>query len=116
MIALLGTTSPFYAFEQSDYFGRIIVLILMFISMISWFLMMDKWLMFRQANKHTLNTLKQLGRCKSFLSFANRFDQKCPIARVHESGCAQLRSLMQADNSTLLIHAEQMRLPRQFHL
>ena len=25
MTALIGTTSPFYAFEQSDYFGRIIV-------------------------------------------------------------------------------------------
>ncbi|MCM8536141.1 MAG: MotA/TolQ/ExbB proton channel family protein [Lentisphaeraceae bacterium] len=113
MITLLGTTSPFYAFEQSDYFGRIIVLLLMFISMVSWFLMMDKWLLFRQASGLSDHTLKQLEGAKSFLSFTGRFDLKCPIARVHESGCAQLRSLMQADNSTMLIHAEQMRLPRQ---
>jgi len=113
LLNLLGTTSPFYAFSQSDYFGRFIVLLLLFISVLSWFLMMDKWLVYKQASIKSKQTMKMLGESLSFLSLSKRVESNCPIAKIHESGCSQLRSLLGVDNSTLLINAEKMRLPRQ---
>ena len=113
ILNLLGTTSPFYAFSQSDYFGRFIVLLLLLISVLSWFLMMDKWLVYKQASIKSRQTMKMLGNSLSFLSLSKRVESNCPIAKIHESGCSQLRSLLGVDNSTLLINAEKMRLPRQ---
>lgn len=110
---ILSTTSPFYAFNQSDYFGRFIVLLLMIVSVISWFLMMDKWLVYKQVSIKSKQTMKMLENSLSFLSLSKRVESNCPIAKIHESGCSQLRSLLGVDNSTLLISAEKMRLPRQ---
>ena len=107
------TTSPFYAFEQSDYFGRFIVLLLMILSVFSWFLMLDKWLAFKSASIKASATMKELSNSLSFLSMSKRLNEKCPISIIHESGCKQLKSLLAVDNQTLLINAEKMRLPRQ---
>ena len=114
LLNILATTSPFYAFNQSDYFGRFIVLLLMLISVLSWFLMMDKWLVYKQASIKSKQTMKLLENSLSFLSLSKRVESNnCPIAKIHESGCSQLRSLLGVDNSTLLVNAEKMRLPRQ---
>jgi biopolymer transport protein TolQ len=113
MLFFIATTSPFYAFQQSDYFGRFIVLLLLLISVVSWFLMLDKWLIYKQASMKSAKAMKQLEGHLSFLSMSQRVDKDCPIAEVLESGCHQLKSLMGVDNSTLLLSAEKMRLPRQ---
>lgn len=113
MLFVIATTSPFYAFQESDYFGRFIVILLLFISVISWFLMLDKWLLYKHASTQSSKTMKKLKGQLSFLSMSQKVENGCPISEVLESGCHQLKSLMGVDNSTLLLNAEKMRLPRQ---
>ena len=113
MLFVIATTSPFYAFQESDYFGRFIVILLLFISVISWFLMLDKWLLYKHASTQSSKTMKKLKGQLSFLSMSQKIEKGCPISEVLESGCHQLKSLMGVDNSTLLLNAEKMRLPRQ---
>jgi len=112
MLFFISTTSPFYAFEQSDYFGRFIVILLMIISITAWFVMMDKWLLFRQVSLKTRETLKLLDGTRSFLTLSNRMNSKCPIAQVHKSGCKQLELLLDLDSTSLMITAESLKLPR----
>ena len=51
--------SPFYAFEQSDIFGRIIVLMLFACSIVAWTIIVEKWLSLRAVTDrlHKANTL-----------------------------------------------------------
>ena len=51
--------SPFFAFQQSDWVGRFIVVGLVLVSMLAWTIVVDKWLY--------LKTLKR--QMKSFLKF-----------------------------------------------
>ena len=44
---------------------------------------------------------------------SEKFTEESPLAEIHESGCHHLKTLMGVDNSTLLLNAEKMRLPRQ---
>ncbi len=113
--SLLANSSPFYAYEQSDAFGCFIVILLLLFSVLSWFLMMDKWLVLKNAANKSQETMKMLSKHVSFLSLSSRMDNNCPIASIHESGCSQLRSLLGVDNSTLLINAEKMLLSRQLN-
>ncbi|NQZ57758.1 MAG: MotA/TolQ/ExbB proton channel family protein [Lentisphaeraceae bacterium] len=112
MIFFISTTSPFYAFEQSDYFGRIIVLLLMLISIAAWFVMMDKWLLFRQVSNTTKKTLMQIEGTRSYLTLGNRMKSNCPIAQVYRSGFTQLKHLFRSDDTAIMISAETLTLPR----
>ena len=60
MLFYLGTISPFFAFQHSDYFGRLIAILLLYFSVISWFLMMDKWLIFKVASMRNKEVIKSL--------------------------------------------------------
>ena len=57
--------------------------------------------------------MNDLDKNLSFLSMSQKFNGDSPLAVIHETGCEQLRTLMGVDNSTLLLNAEKMRLPRQ---
>ena len=55
---ILGTgISPFFAFQQSDFVGRLIVFSLIIISIISWTIILDKWLYLRRAKRQSLEFL-----------------------------------------------------------
>jgi len=51
MLLLLASVSPYYAYHQSDWFGRSIVLLLLGMSVFSWTIIVDKWLLLRQLRR-----------------------------------------------------------------
>ena len=61
MFFLVSEVSPFFAFQQSDFFGRLIVFCLGIISIVSWTIIIEKWLYLRLI-KH---------QSKEFLKFYN---------------------------------------------
>ncbi len=70
----LAVVSPFYAFEQSDAVGRIIVLLLFIASIVAWSIMAEKWFYLRSIKKH----------CRTFLdpAVAIPTDQAGPLAII----------------------------------
>ncbi|HCN10014.1 MAG TPA: flagellar motor protein MotA [Lentisphaeria bacterium] len=57
--------SPFYAFEQSDTFGRLVVLLLFFCSVLAWTIIVEKWLSLRQISRHLRTAHKHIDRLTS---------------------------------------------------
>ena len=62
---LLGLeASPFFAFQQSDFFGRLVVFCLLVISIVSWTIIIDKWCYLRLVKRQSrefLNFVKKMG-------------------------------------------------------
>ena len=57
--------SPFYAFEQSDTFGRLIVLLLFLCSVLAWTIIVEKWLSLRHINRRLQAAHKRIDRLTS---------------------------------------------------
>ncbi len=50
MYILISAISPFYAFQQSDLLGRVIVLLLIAISVLAWTIIIEKWYYLKTIN------------------------------------------------------------------
>ena len=57
--------SPFYAFEQSDTFGRLGVVLLFFCSVLAWTIIVEKWLSLRQISRRLRTGHKHIDRLTS---------------------------------------------------
>jgi biopolymer transport protein TolQ len=57
--------SPFYAFEQSDTFGRLIVVLLFFCSVLAWTIIVEKWLSLRHTSRRLRTAHKHIDRLTS---------------------------------------------------
>ena len=57
--------SPFYAFEQSDTFGRLIVLLLFLCSVLAWTIIVEKWLSLRHISRRLHAAHKRIDRLTS---------------------------------------------------
>ena len=66
--------SPFYAFEQSDGFGKFIALLLFFASIFAWTIIADKWLYTRNVEKTSLKLLTYYKKDNNPISLFIRLD------------------------------------------
>lgn len=85
-ILLAGVASPFFAFQQSDAVGRMIVLLLGGASILSWSIMVDKWLEVRQAEsliQQTLTACERILKLDELL--AQLGELSGPLARIGQA-------------------------------
>jgi len=61
----IAAISPFYAFQQSDFTGRLIVIILFALSVFAWTIIIEKWLALRQARAEIAQSLAFFKNCTS---------------------------------------------------
>jgi biopolymer transport protein ExbB/TolQ len=83
---ILAAASPFYAFEQSDAFGRLIVLVLCLFSVLAWSIMVEKWLY--------LSSLRR--QIKEFVTFYRSKTSPGELFRDLESRRGPLHSISDA--------------------
>ena len=111
---MFDESSPYYYFLMSDNFGRFIVLLLFVVSIISWFLMIEKWVevktALRKANE-LKHQLQDRGSC--LLKCTQQFNADHPIGKIYSSGNHQLISLLHTNEHELLSFAHENLLPRQ---
>jgi biopolymer transport protein ExbB/TolQ len=62
---VLATVSPFYAFQISDFTGRLIVLIILGMSVFAWTIIVEKWLHLRQLRRDLAGALTFFGNAQS---------------------------------------------------
>ena len=95
--------SPFFAFQQSDFFGRFIVFCLVITSVVSWTIIIDKWLYLRLVKKQSrefLNFVKKMGAPVELFLHLDSF--KGPLHGVSKAGVRTLAGIMQRHEDELL--------------
>jgi len=60
----LAAASPYYAFQTSDLFGKLIVLLLLAVSVVAWTIIVERWLTLRQADQQARDFLGRYGRTR----------------------------------------------------
>lgn len=98
---VLGVVSPFYAFSQSDPFGRLIVLILFGASVVAWTIMVEKWLFLRVARRQLAGGLDLFYRARSAAEMLNQTENlQGPMRRITldiKEGLASYRGWSKAE-------------------
>ena len=111
---MFNENSPYYYFLMSDNFGRVIVLLLFAVSILSWFLMLEKWTEVNTALRKADKLKTQLQANSSCLILCNKDEEEDhPLSHIYHAGNLQLQSLLQTDPYELMEFASKNLLPRQ---
>lgn len=96
--AVAQENSFFYAFDQSDWMGKAVVLVLVFGSVLTWMIMVEKFLMLRKAMQFSQRFNKLFGR-KTYpiQSMRDAKDLPSPLVAVYEAGAQQLLVFYEMD-------------------
>ena len=88
--------SPFYAFEQSDLFGRCVVALLFVASIIAWTIMIDKWFALKRTKRECSEVLKRFNdhSITGFLALGPTLSGSMgSISKAVRSGLCELMTL-----------------------
>ncbi len=82
----LAAVSPFYAFQQSDLVGRIIVLILFLASVFAWTIIAEKWLYLRAVRRQVIASMKFFRESTGPLEVLSHIDSlRGPMHRIADA-------------------------------
>lgn len=87
------TLSPFYSFQQSDGFGRFIVVLLFTVSIYAWYLMVDKWLVFREDSRNCERFLQEINKSSNIIRAKKQADLPCSLQSIHKAGLVKLKEI-----------------------
>lgn len=105
--------SAFYAFRQSDSFGRVIVVLLFLISVYAWTIMVEKGVVIRRARRDSKRFLKVFNSAVSPLDLALQIEQhQGPVALLYKIGIDVVMDVLQVDPQLIEAYCRQRRLPR----
>ena len=91
LVTIGDLQSAYYAFEKSDIIGQGIVVFLFFGSIFVWTIMVEKWLVLRQAKRTSLEFIRLFRNEPNLLGLLHKGRKLGgPIARVYESGVMDL--------------------------
>lgn len=100
MNAVLAT-GLLYSFQQADLQGKVIVLILMIGSALTWSVMLTKWQQLRRAQRSGKSFLAQFRRDRDPLHlFINNFEMaECPMYSIYRMGAEEVSTQFGNGNS-----------------
>lgn len=104
--------SPFFAFQQSDWVGRFIVVGLVLVSMLAWTIVVDKWLYLKTLKRQMKSFLKFYKQSNSPMELFLHLDT-CdgPLRGVAEKGLASLASVVGLDPEELVMEMRRSGMP-----
>ena len=102
-VAFLVAVSPYYAYQTSDLFGKLIVLVLLLTSVVAWTIIVERWLALRQAREQCQAFLTRYGQSQRTLDLLpNLTGTQSPLAAVAQQGWVALAHLRQRPAERLL--------------
>ena len=112
MIFAAVVVSPFFAFQQSDWVGRFIVLLLVLASMLAWTVVVDKWVYLRIMRRQMDSFLKFYSGASSPVEVFLHLDT-CdgPLRGVAERGLDSLAKVVGLDSEELVSEMRRSGLP-----
>jgi biopolymer transport protein ExbB/TolQ len=104
--------SPFFAFQQSDWIGRFIVLVLTLASILAWTIFVDKWLFLRGMRRQIDSFLKFYSGSASPVEVFLHLDT-CdgPLRAVAQRGLDSLAKVVGLDPEELVTEMRRSGLP-----
>ena len=110
---ILPAGSVFYAFQQSDWFARAIVLVLFMVSVHVWIVMIEKGMMISTTRRGSKRFLDMFEKTLSPLELALQIDQfKGPIAHVYSIGVDEVMDVLKVDPELVETYCRRRALPR----
>lgn len=102
-----------YAFQQSDTFAKVIILMLVILSMQAWTIMLDKGLSVRHARQSGLKFLKHFSACSSPLDMLTQLERHSgPLVEVYEAGIEEMADILDIDPDDFDRYVRRENLPR----
>ena len=102
-----------YAFNQSDLFAKIIIILLFLFSIQAWTIMCEKGLALRQIRRRNQNFLRDFRDSHSPLDMTLSGHHKSgPVVEVYQSGVAEIVNLLDLTEQQILRFSHEHRLPR----
>lgn len=112
-IPLPAINGVLYAFQQSDTFAKVIILMLVILSMQAWTIMLDKGLSVRHARRSGLKFLKHFSACSSPLDMLTQLERHSgPLVEVYEAGIEEMADILNIDPDDFDLYARRESLPR----
>lgn len=112
----IAASGVFYAFQQSDNFARLIILLLFVISIQAWTIMIERGLAARKALHSSQNFIRQFNSCSSptdMLFYMTK--HKGPAVDVYESGINEMADILGLNSELLDQYARSETLPRRLN-
>jgi len=113
MPVVLASGTLTYTFQQSDNWGKSIVILLMILSIWAWTIMCDKWRVLRKTQKRSGHLLKLFEEVDSPLELALQLDRYTgPIAQVYQAGIDEVMDVLHVAPQLVEECCRECRLPR----
>ena len=116
MMVFLGgpaVSNVMYAFEQSDLFARVIIVLLFILSIQAWTIMIEKGLAVRHARRASQRFLSRFARCRSPMDMVIQLDDHSgPLVDVYNAGMAEVADILDLNPEFLDTYARRRTMPR----
>jgi biopolymer transport protein TolQ len=113
VLPVLAVSNVVYAFQESDAFARIIIIMLFILSIQAWTIMIDKGVGVRQALHGSRRFLRQFAECSSPVGMLIQLgSQTGPLVDVYRAGIDELAEILGLTQDVLESYARRRVLPR----
>jgi biopolymer transport protein TolQ len=104
-----------YAFKSSDLFSKSIMGLLALISIYSWAVMLDKWLIVSAATRMNNKFLAEFRASSNILELVTRLDQfpGGPLVDIYRAGLEEIMDVLQVDPQLIEAYCRRRKLPRE---
>lgn len=101
-----------YAFQQSDAFARLVVVLLLLVSVYAWTLIVDKFRLVRRCMRANWRFRRHFQRRKRITDLAVQEPHAGPLAAVYAAAMAEIRVVLGADESMFEGYCRRGEFPR----
>jgi len=113
LLPVLAVSNVVYAFQESDAFSRIIIVLLFILSIQAWTIMIDKGVTVRQARRGNQRFVRDFAKCGSPLAMLVQLgSQSGPLTDVYRAGVDELADILGLNQDILDTYARRRVLPR----
>lgn len=108
-----AVSNVMYAFEQSDTFARVIIVLLCILSIQAWTIMIEKGLTVRHARRASERFLSAFARCRSPLDMLLQVDSHSgPLLEIYRDGVNEVSDILDLNPEFLDTYARRRHIPR----
>ncbi len=102
-----------YAFQESDGFARVIIVLLFVLSIQAWTIMIDKGFTVRQVRLGSRRFMQQFAECRGPLAMLGQLrGHKGPLVDIYQAGIEEMADILELNPEFLDTHARRQTLPR----
>ncbi|MCK5834963.1 MAG: MotA/TolQ/ExbB proton channel family protein, partial [Lentisphaeria bacterium] len=111
--SLALTSTPIYAFTQSDTFGKGIVIFLIGVSIFLWSTMFNKYIQLKKVERENEKFEKLFTDTQSVVELVTEEPDACALQRIYSTGIVKLMSVCNKSGREAVECCKEYRIPRE---